>query len=314
MAVFESFPDSVLLRILLSVLLHIVSFSWSCYVLYPSLSLVTYRIFFQPCYILYPFLSLVTYCIIFSVLLHISYLSLSLVTYCILLSVLLHIVWFSQSCYTSYPSLSLVTYCIHFFPWVYFSLLYEGVTCKTNKKIMDSSRCEGFHLQAALGTWEWPRVSSSSSLDRPHLRLQAAWGGGPEGWQWWTLHQSLGISSHGPEASPWSFITSWISEHLIVLCPSSVLRHLVAHRHLLGPSSLHGSVNTSLAFFRSPWTPQSPCTSEDYWLLHSSPNTTLSVVLTVHHTVLEHLRLVYVSDTDCRPQNGTTDITIICNF
>ena len=251
MAVFESFPNSVLLRILLSVLLHIVSFSWSCYVLYPSLGLVTYCIlllvllrivsFSQSCYISYPSFNLVTYCIPFSVLLHIvsfsqscyiSYLSLSLVTYCILLSVLLHIVWFSQSCYTSYPSLSLVTYCIHFFPWVYFSLLYEGVTCKTNKKIMDSSRCEGFHLQAALGTWEWPRVSSSSSLDRPHLRLQAAWGGGPEGWQWWTLHQSLGISSHGPEASPWSFITSWISEHLIVLCPSSVLR----------------SVTTSLSF------------------------------------------------------------------
>ena len=42
------------------------------------------------------------------------------------------------------------------------------------------------------------------------------------------LYQSLGISSHGPAASPWSLITSWIIEHLIVLCPSSVLRHLIS--------------------------------------------------------------------------------------
>ena len=115
MAVFESFPDSVLLRILLSVLLHIVSFSWSCYVLYPSLSLVTYRILLstllhivslsQSCYILYHFLSLVTYHIFLSVLLHtvsfsqscyILYDFLSLVTHHILLSVLLHIVSISS--------------------------------------------------------------------------------------------------------------------------------------------------------------------------------------------------------------------------
>ena len=44
MAVFESFPDSVLLRILLSDLLHIISFSQSCYTSYPSLSLVTHHI------------------------------------------------------------------------------------------------------------------------------------------------------------------------------------------------------------------------------------------------------------------------------
>ena len=141
LAVFKSFPDSDLLCILLLVLLLIISFSQSCYISYPSLSLVTYRIllsvllhivsFSQSCYILYPFLSLsyisypslslVTYCSLLSVLLHIisfsqscytSYPSLSLVTYCILLSVLLHIVSFCQSCYTSYPSLSLVTHCI----------------------------------------------------------------------------------------------------------------------------------------------------------------------------------------------------------
>ena len=231
-------------HILLSVLLHIVSFSQSCYRSYPSLSLVTYRI-------------------LISVLLHIVSFS----------QFQLHVISFSQSCYILYPSLSLVTHRIFLSVLLHIvsisSLRFTFLCCMKEWPVKNNNH----------GFFQMRRISSASCAQ--HLRVTMC----------------LVIFITGSTSSSATSSAGRRPGRLTMVNASSVLWHfhLMVQRHLLGPSSLHRSVNTSLSFVLHQslgvlW-PIGIFLVLDHFIDHWTPHYPLSVVLK-HLRALAHLKII----------------------